>query len=214
MSATKKLLIRARATARRLISLSGSVLARTALLGFAIVIGMLSSWFAVHRGLPFNTEKSGAWVVWRYAGQATSEPYTRARFAMSGGLPISGDRIIRLEARFDDSGRRLHSSCVYEISGTSFEAQWWSLAVFDASGRLIPNAAQRYGLNSATAAIGADGTFRIRLSRDAHSGNWLPTGAAGRMVVILEVQEPEAAGADGERDLGDLSPPSIKRISC
>ncbi len=204
----------ARIALRRTFALVNSLFSRIVFFASAIAIGMLSSWYAIHSGLAFNTEQAGPWMIWDYAGQAASEPYTRARFSMSGGLPISGDRITRLEARFDDDGRRLHSSCVYEITGRGIDARWWSLAVFNASGRLIPNAAQRHGLNSATTAISPDGLFRITLARDARPGNWLPTGAAGRMVVILEVQEPDSIDADGERSLEDIEPPSIKRVAC
>lgn len=203
-----------RAGLRRLWQILKSLFARVAFFATAIAIGMTSSWFSVHRGLPFNTETFGPWVAWHFAGQSASEPYTRGRFAMSGGLPLSGDRIVRLEARFDDDGRRLHSSCVYEVSGQMIDARWWTLAAFDSAGRLIPNEAQRYGWNTATTALGADGRFSILLGRDAHSGNWLPTGAAGRMVVIFEIQEPAVIPADTNSEESAIKPPSIKRISC
>lgn len=190
------------------------VLGRAIFFAVAIAIGMVSSWFAIQRGLPFNTEKVGPWLAWHYAGNAAEEPYTRARFASSGGLPLSGDRITRLEARFDDDGRRLHSSCVYEMTGQMIDARWWTIGVFDSGGNLIPNAAQRYGLNNATTTLNPDGRFTIVLARDARSGNWLPTGAAGRLIVVLEVQEPSIDAAEEGAILRQVQPPQIRRVSC
>ena len=77
-----------------------------------------------------------------------------------------------------------------------------SLAIFDEHGRLIPNAAERYAFTSDT------------IARVARPGNWLPTRAAGRLVLVLTVLDPRdaslvtAAGPDAERL------PVIKRLDC
>ena len=119
---------------------------------------------------------------------------------------------MRFEARVDDLGRRLHSSCTYQIDSLPLPAQWWTLGVFDSDGRLIPNAAERHGFNSATVARDGAGRFRIVLSRDASPGNWVPTRAAGRMVVLLEVHEPDT---NTDTDEGSaLQPPTITRVAC
>ncbi|MEL6298942.1 MAG: DUF1214 domain-containing protein [Pseudomonadota bacterium] len=177
----------------------------------AVLFGISSSWYVVQRGLPFNSEKQGAWVVWTAAGDTTGEPYSRARFNLVSSLAISAERIQRFEARFDNEGRRLHSSCTYVLDGTPIDAQWWTLAVFDDRGRLIRNPAQRYGFNMTTVARDGLGRFQITLSRDAKPGNWLPTGTAGRMVLILEVQGAVAGASDGA---APVAPPQIRRTDC
>ena len=50
-------------------------------------------------------------------------------------------------------------------------AAWGSLAVYDEAGRLIPNAAERYAYNSATAMRSPGGRFAITLARSARPGN-------------------------------------------
>jgi len=178
----------------------------------ACLIGIGSSWYVVMRGMPFNAEAVGPWVVWTTTGATEGEPYSRARFNLVSSLSIGADRVRRFEARFDNEGRRLHSSCTYQLDGAPLGAEWWTLAVFDDGGRLIANEAQRYGFNTTTVARDGNGHFRITLSRDAKPGNWLPTGNAGRMVLILELH-----GLDDRSDDPDAAPstpPVIQRTAC
>ena len=196
---------------RQLLARTARLTAKLIALALAIAAGAVSSWYAVNSGLPFNTEVSGPWVHWTHAGDAAAEPYTRARFASVGTLLVNAERVVRLEARVDDDGRRLHSSCTYRIDSAPLAAAWWTLSVFDAEGRLIANGAQRYGFNRATVARDPAGHFSIVLSRDASPGNWLPTGSAGRMTILLDLLE---SGAD-ERSETDAAPlPSIRRVAC
>lgn len=177
----------------------------------ASAIGVTSAWFAVQSGTPFNTVRDGPWVSWRYAADLDTEPYSRARFGSLATLLMTGDRIVRYEARTDSDGRRLHSSCVYEIASPPLAATWWSIGVFDARGALVSNPAERYGFSRATVARDGRGQFKLALARDAQPGNWLPTGAAGRMVIILEATEPETD------ETGQAEPfrlPPIRRVTC
>lgn len=179
--------------------------------GAAVATGLFTSWYAINQGLAFNTERAGPWVLWTYAAAADYEPYTRARFVSLGSLTLSADRVLRYEARVDNEGRRLHSSCVYAIEGGPLNTSWWTLGVFDGEGRLIPNPAERYGFNRTTVARNARGRFRITLARDAQPGNWIPTASAGRMVLILEALEPDLAP---DETTISIVPPTIRRVSC
>lgn len=178
-----------------------------------IITGTVSAWYSVQAGLPLNTSRSGSWVVWTHLGDRDSDPYTRARFADLGTLTVSTDRVVRFEARLDSEGRRLHSSCTYELTSPGLDSNWWTIGVFDARGRLIRNQAERHGFNQATIARAPNGAFTIALSRDPQPGNWLPTGTAGRLVLVLEAVEPDdGAVTDGTPTA--IVPPTIRQKAC
>lgn len=179
----------------------------------AVLGGLGSSWFMIERGSALTTRKLGPWTVWTEAGRPDADPYTRAHFMRRGMLPVSTALAMTFEATIDSDGQRLHSSCEYAIEGNEPPAMFWTLSVFDEHGQLIPNPAERYAYNSATVLRSAGNRLSIALSRSARSGNWLPTGGAGRIALILTVEDqraPDIASATAAA----WQPPAIKRVSC
>lgn len=178
----------------------------------AIVGGLGSSWYMIERGNGLTTRSVGAWTAWIAAGRSDADPYTRAHFMRRGMLPVSSSLALTLEAVVDNDGQRLHSSCEYMIEGEEPPGRFWSLSVFDDDGKLIPNAAERYSYNSATLLRTPGGRFSIALARTARPGNWLPTGGAGRVSLLLSVEELREGGAPATTPA--WAPPTIKRLSC
>lgn len=175
----------------------------------AVFGGLGSTWYMIERGSMLTTRTYGPWVVWTAAGRVDADPYTRAHFARRGTLPMSAAIALNYEARTDSSGRLLSPDCEYAIEGREPAATWWSLSVFDVSGRLVPNAAGRYAYNSATLMRGAGGQLKISLAPTPRPGNWLPTGGSERLVLVLHVQEPEPPSSANEVAL-----PTIRRLEC
>ena len=174
-----------------------------------LILGIGSSLYAIDAGTRLTTVRGGPWVMWTQAAQRDVDPYTRARYAKSGSLPISTSIAATWEARLDADGRRLHSSCEYLIEAEPVDATWFNIAVYDDKGLLIPNSAERYSFTSHSIAYNPDGSFFIVLARDARPGNWLPVGGAGRLILLLTIIEPKVSVADTVRQL-----PSIRRIGC
>jgi hypothetical protein len=156
----------------------------------------------------------GPWLSWTSAYRADADPYTRAHFARSGTLQVSAEIAATYLARVDSDGLKLHSSCEYAVEGTDPAGSWWSLGVFDEDGRLIPNPAERYAFTSDTISRSADGRFVVSLARDARPGNWLPTRAAGRLVLVLTVLDPRGTSLVKAADPELESLPAIKRLDC
>lgn len=179
----------------------------------AVVGGIGSSWYMIERGNGLTTRALGPWTAWIAAGRADADPYTRAHFIRRGMLPVSSALALTFEALVDNDGQRLHSSCEYLIEGDEPLARFWSLSVFDEQGRLIPNPAERYSYNSATLLRSPGGRFGIALARSARSGNWLPTAGAGRISLVLTVDEQREA-ADPSGAQGSWRPPAIRRLAC
>lgn len=179
--------------------------------GLAVVGGLGSSWYMIEKGSRLTTTVSGPWVAWKSAGRADADPYTRAHFLRRGMLPVSATLAQTYQAATDSDGQTLYSSCDYVIEGDEPSAAFWSLAVFDESGRLIPNPAERYAFNSSNIMRPANGRFDVRLARNARPGNWLPTGGAGRITLLFTLEEPRSTGIDDGRQ---LQLPAIRRIAC
>lgn len=199
---------------RRALQSGLSLITKTAFfLLVALAGGTLSSWYAVEGGTRFNTERIGPWTKWFNAGRPRADPYSQVRFNSREELVFNADLATRYEAQTDSAGRRLHSSCEYTLEGMRVPRGWWSLAVFDGSGRLIRNAAERYGFNAATVARRPDGTFTINLAREAKPYNWIPTSRAGRMIIMLEIQ-PQTGRTSLDIDQTDVILPQIKRTGC
>jgi hypothetical protein len=153
--------------------------------------------------------------MWSAAARPDADPYTRAHFARLGALPLPADVAETWMATADSMGKTLHSSCDYEVVVRPPQSSWWSLAVFDSSGRLIQNPAERHVFTSATGAISPDGQFVALLSRSAGGTNWRPTGGAGNLSVVFTLIDMGVATGTGAT-LEDISArvPEIRAKGC
>lgn len=183
-----------------------------ALVALVIAGGLTSSWYLVEAGWSLTTRTQGPWVMWTAAARTDADPYTRAHFARNGSLPLSTDVAHSYLARTDGEGLKLHSSCDYLLEATEFDARWWSIAVFDEHGRLIPNPTQRHAYTSDTVAMAPSGQFAVTLARDARPGNWLPTGGAGRLAVVLTLIDPRSQRSADAKAIAGL--PVIRKVQC
>ncbi|MEM1371101.1 MAG: DUF1214 domain-containing protein [Pseudomonadota bacterium] len=179
-----------------------------------IVGGVGSSLYLVANGSGISTHSVGPWLAWVNEARPGSDPYTRAHFAQKGRLNLSSDIAATYTATRDDEGIRLHSSCEYTILGQDLDATWWSISVFDDKGLLIPNSSNRFAYSRDTIALRPNGRFILTLAREARPGNWLPTGGAGRLAVVLQLIEPSTDFDPGQTANIVKALPSIKRERC
>lgn len=175
--------------------------------------GLTATWIMVERGSALTTSVQGPWSHWLSAGRLDADPYTRAHFVRHALLPVSSALMSRYHASTDNDGNPLHSSCEYLVEGTEPPTGWWSLAVFDAQGKLIRNDAARYSFSSDTAIRAPSGRVAIHLARSARPGNWLPTGGAGRLTLVLQIEDPHEATA-GTADEPQVQLPVIRKVAC
>jgi hypothetical protein len=193
-----------------LFRVAGTAIAVTA----AITAGVYTSRSMVANGSPFSTATFGPWMHWVNTGRPGADPYTRAHMARSSTLRLAADSAGVYEATVDAQGARLHSSCDYAVEGPGFGTLWWSVAVFDGSGSLIRNDAERYTFTSDTIALNPDGSYLVTLGRDARPGNWLPTSGAGRLTLVLTVLDPATGLSDEERAERAKLLPVIRKEGC
>lgn len=198
---------------KRILAHAARLSSLAAVIAVVIAGGLSSSWHLVEAGFGLTTRTVGPWVMWTNAARIDADPYTRAHFARTGSIVLSTEVAHTYLARTDNDGLKLHSSCDYAIEGRSLEASWWSIAAFDEHGRLIANPMERHAFTSDTVAAGSDGRFTVTLARDARPGNWLPTGGAGRLALMLTIFDPAAQPSITETQRAP-GLPSIRKLQC
>ena len=75
--------------------------------------------------------------MWPRAGSRDADPYTRAVNARTGGIPLGVGEGLVLRAAADDAGRALDARCAYRIGTTAPQARYWTLALYDETGRPV-----------------------------------------------------------------------------
>jgi hypothetical protein len=181
-------------------------------LAIAATIGLGTTWMAVTQGAAYGGITIGAWTAWPKVGTADIDPYARAMIARSGELPIGSGDGVAFYARTDDVGHPLDGRCEVAIGGITPQARYWTISLYEASGRLVANSMQRYGFTSQEIVRQADGAFEIIASPRARPGNWLPTGAVERYVLVLRLYDTPVGV--GTRTGRDAPMPSVLQRKC
>ncbi len=184
------------------------------LLAFAVaaVIGLGTTLFALSHGTAFGAFTIGAWTAWPRTGTADIDPYARAIIARTGELPIGSGDGIAFFAKTDDHGSPLDGRCEVVISGTTPQARFWTITLYDDEGRLVGNSLNRQGFTSQEIVRKLDGSFEIAIAPRARSGNWLPSGGAERYVLVLRLYDSPVSLAS--RTGRETVLPSLQRKAC
>ena len=178
----------------------------------ATVVGLGATWMTATRGTDLGTLTIGAWTARPRTGTPEVDPYARASIARSGELPVGTGDGVAFTATTDDKKRPLDGRCDVVVSGVTPAARFWTLTLYDPKGRLVPNTLQRYGFTSQEIVRGADGAFEVRIASRSRAGNWLPTGALDRYVLMLRLYDTPVGVAT--RTQRDAPMPSITTLNC
>jgi hypothetical protein len=178
----------------------------------ATVVGLGGTWLTATRGTDLGTLTIGAWTARPRIGTSEIDPYARASIARSGELPVGTGDGIAFSATTDDHKRPLDGRCDVAISGVTPAARFWTLTLYDAKGRLVPNSLGRYGFTSQEIVRNSDGAFEIRIASRSRAGNWLPTSALERYVLMLRLYDTPVGVAT--RTQRDAPMPSITTVGC
>jgi hypothetical protein len=184
------------------------------LFAFAIaaLIGLGATWLTLKEGIAYGGITIGAWSAWPKTGTPGIDPYARAMVARSGELPIGSGDGITFYARTDDAAQPLDGRCDVVLSGTTPQARFWTLTLYDPEGKLVANSVQRNGFTSQELIRSASGMFGITVGPRARPGNWLPTGGIDRYVLVLRLYDTPVGLAT--RSGPDTPMPSISQKGC
>jgi hypothetical protein len=178
----------------------------------AAMIGLGATWFVLNEGVAYGGITIGAWTAWPKTGTPGIDPYARAMVARSGELPVGSGDGITFYARADDAARPLDGRCDVALSGTTPQARFWTLTLYDPDGKLVANSVERHGFTSQELIRSANGTFEIVIGPRARPGNWLPTGGIERYVLTLRLYDTPVGLAT--RSGRDTPMPSISQRGC
>jgi hypothetical protein len=177
----------------------------------AVSLGLWTAWLAVRSPAPIDTIELGAWQAWPNAGTVDADPYSRARLARTGEIPLGSGEGLSLLALTDDSGNPLRQSCDYRIVGQTPPARLWTVALEDTDGRIVESPGGAAALGSDTLLRAPDGSFEIVLSPRPQTGNWISTKDAQRFRVIVRLYDTTARTGT---ELTTLFMPRITRDHC
>jgi hypothetical protein len=178
----------------------------------AAVTALALTWFAVDGRADLATIRIGAWRAAPSHGTVDADPYARATFAKFGTLPISlADGLVFI-ARRDSAKQPLDGRCTIHIAGRVPQSRFWTLTVVDSKGNLIDNPAGRSTFVSSELTWNSDGTVEIVAAPQARSGNWLPTGGVGSIVLVLRLYDTQTGFASRTSDAPLL--PTIRQEDC
>lgn len=178
----------------------------------ATVIGLGGTWMTMTRGTAFGAVAIGAWTSWPKTGTTDIDPYARASIARSGELPIGLGDGVAFFARVDDKGFPLDGRCEVVVSGTTPQARYWTMSLYDSDGFLVPNALNRFGFTSQEITRRSDGGMEVVIAPRARPGNWLPTGGIDRYVVVLRLYDTPVGVST--RASQETPMPSIVQKAC
>lgn len=188
----------------------GTFLGAAALaVSLAFGIGIASARWTVGADNPVGDVAVGPWQTSPLAGLPEADPYTKARFARSGAMPLGPAEGLAFAAREDSAGRPLSATCLYRLVGPMPAARWWTLHVSPApEGDGRPAALHSRGVLRDTS-----GGFVVNLSRGVAPGNWLALPARAPGGVSLNVTLYDTV-VTRRTAMGSAEMPSIERVSC
>ena len=175
-------------------------------------VGLSATWMTATRGIEIGTLTIGPWTARPRSGTSDIDPYARATVARSGELPVGTGDGIAFTATTDDAKKPLDGRCDIVVKGVTPAARFWTLTLYDTKGKLVANALQRYGFTSQEVVRASDGAFEIRVAPRARAGNWLPTGAIDRYVLMMRLYDTPVGVAT--RTQRDAPMPSIATVGC
>ena len=177
----------------------------------SVALGLWSAWLAVRSPAPVDTISLGAWQAWPNAGTPDADPYSRARLARTGEIPLGSGEGLALLALTDDAGDALTASCDYKIAGQTPSARLWTVSLENRDGNVVEERDGVAALGSDTLLRQSDGSFEIALSERPQSGNWLSTQDAGHFRVVIRLYDTTARTGT---ELTTLVMPRITRDRC
>src|SRR5258708_23412067 len=146
----------------------------------AALIGLGATWFVLNEGVAYGGITTGAWAAGPKNGTPGIDPYARAMVARSGELPVGSGDGVTFYARADDAARPFDGRCDVALSGTTPQARFWTLTLYDPEGKLVADSVQRHGCTSQEVILSACGPFEIVTRPRPRPRNWLPTGGVTR----------------------------------
>jgi hypothetical protein len=168
------------------------------LIAFALAVaiggGAASAWVMIDRDVNFGGVAIGPWRAFPDLGTPAADPYSSARFALTGDLSLGQAEGIVFTAARDSSGAPLNPRCDYLVEGPVPPARHWTMHVRETSANGAGAAYGRHGaLHSLAILRNQDGSFSIALSPRPAPGNWLRIHGSRDINLVLTLYDTAVA---------------------
>ncbi len=163
-----------------------------------LIGGGVTAWWAVETDNGFGSVNIGEWISWPLAGSVDADPYTKARVAKDGSVPLGAAEGLAFHRATDQFGKPLKRECHYAISGSTPPARMWTLSVQDENKHDVP--ATRGGIGvlfSRTILRAQDGTFVINIGNAPAPDNWLSISGSGPMRLVIRLYDTPITSSAG-----------------
>ena len=178
----------------------------------ALGLGAAISQVSIQDNLGFGALRIGQWTAWPAEGSRDADPYTRAKVAADGAVPLGAGEGIAFEAEKDLQGNPLQLACSYRLAGQTPLARLWTLTAHaaDRSGVETSNGTPA-ATNSRKIVRNGNGSFEISVGPVLQGGNWINTTGTGPLTLIFRLYDTQVTTAAGL-----LTPemPSIELLGC
>lgn len=162
-----------------------------------VALGLLSAWQAVGSAKPIDVMRIGVWEAQPSAGTQDADPYSRARLARAGELPLGSGEGLLLTAVQDQEGAPLRGGCSYRVIGRTPPARLWTVAVEAADGSTSVGQPAGRALGSEAILRSPDGAFTLHVAPEPRPGNWLSSQHEGPIRLVIRLYDTTARTVTG-----------------
>ena len=193
-----------------------------AVLFIGLFLGGTLAWLSIQKNHGFGTLSIGQWTAWPQAGSVNADPYSRAKVAADGDVPLGAAEGLAFHALSDRRGNSLRRNCQYRLSGLTPPARMWTLAAHDLNDRvLVRSDGLASNLISRQLLRESDGSFEINVGPNLAAKNWLEidgdgdggdsggNGESYKLILRLYDSPITSAGR-----VADATMPEVARLRC
>ena len=183
-----------------------------AILFIGLFLGGALAWMSIQKNHGFGTLTIGQWTAWPLAGSVNADPYSRAKVAADGDVPLGAAEGLAFHALTDRRGNTLRRNCEYRLSGLTPPARLWTLSAYDLNDSvLIKSDGRASNLVSRQLLRESDGRFEIIAGPVLAAKNWLHVDGDGPFKLILRLYDSPITAAG---QVTDANMPSVTLVSC
>jgi hypothetical protein len=153
---------------------------------------------------------NGSWMAYKNMDMGEDKLFT-AQIAVATLYALKSSEVLYMVAAKDADGNPLNAEHEYVISGNAnnLNARYWSITLYADDYFLIPNETKKYAFNKFNTSCDADGNFKIMVSKNKQSGNWLPSKKEGQLYLLLRMYHADKTVYE---NLETLALPKIEKI--
>jgi len=175
-------------------------------------LGGALSWATIRTDQGIGAANVGQWTSWPSSGRPDSDPYTKARVAAGGEIPLGAAEGLSFLILADDAGGKLRPQCRYRLQGQTPPARLWTLTYQ----QLDDSASQAVATDASVLTSGEmlreqNGSIDVAIGPDLSPGDWLKTSGAGFFIVLMRFYDTPLTGTGA---LDGIDMPTIKRVAC